>query len=429
MRTAFLESLSEEEARFLLHHWPFWARADQLPPADDHWRTWVVLGGRGAGKTRTGAEWLRALMEGNTPPQRGEYRRAALIGETMADVRDVMVHGPSGLIAVAAPAFRPRFEPSKRRLVWPNGAQALLFSSEDPDSLRGPQFDAAWLDEFAKFTYPQETWDMLQFALRLGGRPRQVVTTTPRPLAALKAILNDPHTVVSHAPTAANRAFLAQGFVKAVTARYGGTRLGRQELEGELLERPEGALWTPEMVETARLKPPLPDLARIVVAVDPPVSHGPEADECGIIVAGRDFGDRGYVLADRSVQGQSPLGWARIVVSAYRSFEADRIVAEANQGGEMVRTVIAQADPSAAVRMVHARRGKTLRAEPVAALYEQGRISHVGVFPKLEDQMFAFGAEGSGAGASSPDRVDALVWALTELLLRGAPPEPKLRTM
>ncbi len=425
MRRAFLASLSEAEARLLLYDWPFWARPDQLPPAEDSWLTWVVLGGRGAGKTRTGAEWLRAQMEGRRPRLTGACGRAALIGETFADVRDVMVHGPSGLLAVAAPGFRPQFEPSKRRLVWPNGAQAHLFSSEDPDSLRGPQFDAAWLDEFAKFAHPRTTWDMLQFALRLGRRPRQVVTTTPRPDPALKAILNDPGTVISRAPTAANRAWLAPGFIETVTARYGGTRLGRQELEGELLELPEGALWTPDMVDRARCEF-APGLARIVVAVDPPASHGPEADECGIIVAGRDGRDMGYVLADRSVQGMSPLGWARVAVSSYHAFAADRIVAEVNQGGEMVRTVIAQADPAAAVRTVRATRGKAVRAEPVAALYEQGRVAHVGVFPQLEDQMFAFGAE---AGGPSPDRVDALVWALTDLMLGTVQQEPSIRSL
>lgn len=383
-----------------------------------------MLGGRGAGKTRTGAEWLRAQMEGRAPTVKGTCRRAALVGETLADVRDVMVCGPSGLLAIAPPSHRPRFEPSKRRLVWPNGAQAHLFSSEDPDSLRGPQFDAAWLDEFAKFAYPRETWDMLQFALRLGARPRQVVTTTPRAHPALKAVLEDPHTVVSHAPTSANRAHLAPGFVAAITARYGGTRLGRQELEGELLELPDGALWTPAMIDAAR-RTAAPELVRIVVAVDPPASHGPDANECGIIVAGRDAADRAHVLADRSVQGESPLGWARVAVTAFHAFAADRIVAEVNQGGEMVRAVIAQADPSVPVRAVRATRGKAVRAEPVAALYEQGRVSHVGAFPELEDQMYAFGTE---AGGPSPDRVDALVWALWDLMLMPRR-EPKLRRL
>jgi len=418
--------MSPREIRLTLEDWRFWARPDQLPPPDHPraWRTWLVLGGRGAGKTRTGAEWLRSRIEGKTPLSAGLCRRAALLGETFSDARAVMIEGPSGLLSVFGGRWRPSFEPSKRRVVWPNGAEAHVFSAEEPDGLRGPQFDAAWVDELAKFRYAQEAWDMLQFGLRLGEDPRQIVTTTPRPIPILKALLSDPYTATTRASTFANAANLAPGFLETMQAKYAGTRLGRQELDAEILEDNPYALFPRARIEAARLRE-APPLRRIVVGVDPPVSSGPQADECGIVVAGLGEDGHGYVLADYSLQGASPALWAAKAVEAYHAFLADRIVAEANQGGDLVASVLAQADGAVPVRLVHASRGKRVRAEPIAALYEQARVHHVGAFPQLEDQM----AEFDGALAKgSPDRMDALVWALSALML-GPDGRPRLRRL
>ena len=350
--------------------------------------------------------------------------RIALVGETLGDARAIMVEGVSGLLAVYPPEKAPAYEPSKRQVTFASGAVAQLFSADDPESLRGPQFSGAWCDELAKWRRPQETWDMLQFALRLGNVPRQVVTTTPRPIPLIKALLADPRTAVTRVATAANAANLAPSFLDAVVGRYRGTRLGRQELDAELLEDRPDSLWPRALIERSRVSA-APELRRVVVAVDPPASSGAHADACGIVVAGLGCDGRAYVLADATREGVRPLDWARAAIAAYRAYEADRIVVEANQGGEMVETVLRQVNATVPVRCVHARRGKFLRAEPVAALYEQGRVFHVGAFPALEDEMSDFGADGLLGGAS-PDRVDALVWALTELLLR-APPEPRVR--
>lgn len=381
-----------------------------------------MLGGRGAGKTRAGAEWVRDIARcgagASTAP------RIALIGETLAQARAVMVEGVSGLLAVHPPGQRPLYEPSKRQVTWGSGAIAQIFSAEDPESLRGPQFTAAWCDELGKWRRPQDTWDMLQFGLRLGAAPRQVVTTTPRPIPLIKALLADPRCAVTRVATAANAANLAPSFLSAIVGRYRDTRLGRQELEAELLEDRVDALWPRALIESRRVAI-APELARVVVAVDPPASHGSRADACGIVVAGVARDGRAYVLADRTRRGARPLDWARSVVAAYHAHEADRIVVEVNQGGDMVETVLRQVDASVPVKPVRATRGKVLRAEPVAALYEQGRVSHVGALPELEDEMSDFGADGL-SGGMSPDRVDALVWALTDLCLK-VPPEPRLR--
>jgi phage terminase large subunit-like protein len=337
-----------------------------------------------------------------------------------------MIEGPSGLRAVAHPQERPHFEPSRRRLVWPSGAEARLFSAEDPDGLRGYQFDAAWGDELCKWRYAEETWSNLQLALRLGPRPRQVMTTTPRPTTLLKRLIAARTTARSHASTYENAAHLAPAFLAEIAAEYEGTALGRQELWGEIVEDIEGALWTWEMIEAARVPAPPADLARIVVAVDPPVSAGPDADECGVIVAGvdRDTGEAiAYVLADWSLRG-SPRAWAERAVAAYTEYEADRIVVETNQGGDMARAVIEQVDAAVPVRDVRATRGKRLRAEPVAALYERRRVRHVGAFAALEDQMTSF----TGAASDkSPDRLDALVWAVSELMFRPRTREPRVK--
>ena len=393
------------------------------------WRTWVVLGGRGAGKTRAGAEWVRAVVEGPTPLLKGECARLALVAETIDQAREVMVEGPSGIRACSPPDRRPVFEVSRRRLVWPNGAEARLFSAVDPEALRGPQFDAAWCDELAKWRKGRETWDQLQFGLRLGTNPRQMVTTTPRRSALLEEILAADDTVVAQAPSEANRANLAPGFLEAVERRFAGTSLARQELAGELLTEAPGALWTRDGLEGARVAA-APELVRVVVAVDPPATSGAAADACGIVVAGV-CGSRPapvvYVLADLTVQGLAPAQWAERVVGAFHGWAADRVVAEVNQGGDLVESLLRQADPSVAYRAVRATRGKAVRAEPVAALYEQGRVRHVGRFEALEDQMCQFTGDRS---QGSPDRVDALVWAVTELAL-GAPPGmgPRVRSL
>ena len=414
---------SRQEIRQLHFDFELWAREDQLPPlaaqGGGDWTTWLMLGGRGAGKTRAGAEWVRAFA-GNT----GAPARIALVAETLVDARSIMVEGVSGLLAVHPPGARPLYEPSKRQVTWANGAVAQLFSADDPESLRGPQFSAAWCDELCKWRRPDEAWDTLQFALRLGQRPRQVVTTTPRPTKLLKALLADPLTAVTRVSTHANAAYLAPSFLEAIVGRYRGTRLGRQELDAEILEDRIDALWPRELIERARVRT-APELRRIVVAVDPPAASGPTAGACGIVVAGVSEEGRGYVLADLTREQASPLAWAAAVVRAYWRYQADRVVAEVNQGGELVETVIRQLDPSVPVRALRAMRGKFLRAEPVAALYEQGRVSHVGALPELEDEMADFGPDGLSGGAS-PDRVDALVWALTDLMLR-APPVPRIR--
>jgi phage terminase large subunit-like protein len=410
----FLSTLSADELSALHYDFSLWARDDQLVPpcaADGAaWTTWLMLGGRGAGKTRAGAEWVRACVRASSDA------RIALVGETLADARAVMVEGVSGLLAVHPPGERPRYEPSKRQVTFASGAIAQLFSAEDPESLRGPQFTAAWCDELGKWRRPQQTWDMLQFGLRLGAQPRQVVTTTPRPIPLIKALLADARTVVTRVATSANAANLAPSFLDAVVGRYRGTRLGRQELEAELLEDRPDSLWPRALVERCRVSA-APELARVVVAVDPPASHGPHADACGIVVAGLAQDARAYVLADLTREGVRPLDWAKAAVAAYHAHEADRIVVEVNQGGDMVEAVLRQVDASVPVKPVRATRGKVLRAEPVAALYEQGRVCHVGAFPALEDEMSDFGADGL-SGARSPDRVDALVWALTALCLR-----------
>ncbi|MGC3936922.1 DNA-packaging protein [Roseobacter sp. EG26] len=394
----------------------------QLPPEGD-WRAWVIMGGRGAGKTRAGAEWVRAQVEGPRPTDEGRAKRVALVGETIDQVREVMIFGDSGILACSPPDRRPDWEAGRKRLVWPNGAVASIHSAFDPEGLRGPQFDAAWVDEMAKWKKAEETWDMLQFALRLGDKPQVCVTTTPRNVGVLKALLKSPSTVLTQAPTEANAANLAASFLEEVRARYKGTRLGRQELDGVLLEDAEGALWTSTGIEAHRIRK-TPDLDRIVVAVDPATTGGSASDECGIVVAGvkmtgppQDW--RAVVLADCTVTAASPAAWAKAAIAAMEQFGADRLVAEVNQGGQMVAEVIRQVDPLVPYKGVHASRGKVARAEPVAALYEQGRVKHMPGLDDLEDQMCRMTLQGF-EGKGSPDRVDALVWALHELMIEPA---------
>jgi len=426
-RDPLIAELDAAQAQALLFDWRFWARPNQLPPEGD-WTTWLILAGRGFGKTRCGAEWLRAQACGATPLAPGRARRIALVAETAADARDVMVEGEAGLLTVHPPAFRPLFEPSKRRLTWPNGARATLYNAIEPDQLRGPQHDAAWADELAKWRHAAATWDQLQFGLRLGPRPRQVVTTTPRPIRTLKNLMEDPDTVITRGTSYENVANLAPAFVKRIIKRYEGTRLGRQELKAEILEDLPGALWTRARIESLRRRA-VPELQRIVVAVDPAVGGGTGSDETGIVVAGLGRDGHGYVLEDLSLRA-GPDAWARRAVAAYRRWQADRIVGEVNNGGDLVEHVLRTVDPGVAYKAVRASRGKAARAEPVAALDEQGRVHHVGAFPELEDQMCAFGRDFDRATAGfSPDRVDARVWALTELMLQDAPASPRLRRL
>lgn len=420
----FVQGLSENAQAafpFLFDVWGM--QKHQLPPEGD-WTTWLILGGRGAGKTRAGAEWIRAKVEGSTPLEPGACKRVALVGATLDEARDVMVHGESGIIACSPPDRRPVWNQSRRMLIWPNGAEATCFSAASPEKLRGPQFDCAWVDELGKWRKPRKAWDMLQLALRLGDHPQQVVTTTPRANPVLEELMEDKRTVMVSAPTWENKANLAASFLDKVTETYSGTAQGREELDGVMvLDRP-GALWTRSMIEEARVRD-APEMGRIVIAVDPPASAGEGADECGIIVAGL-AGDTAYVLADRSSQGESPQNWAKRAIAAYEEFEADRLVVETNQGGAMVETIIRGIAPRISFAPVHASRGKEARAEPVSALYEQGKVKHVGGFPALEDQMRGFGADESGR---SPDRVDALVWAVWSLMLSPQAGAPRARRL
>lgn len=417
-----LASLTEAEADELLHDWRFTARPEQTAP-DGEWQVWAYIAGRGAGKTRSGSEWVRSKV-------RSGCSRIALIAPTAGDARDVMVEGDSGLLSVCWDGDRdhkgrltgrPIYEPSKRRLTWANGAIATTYSADEPDRLRGPQHDAGWCDELAAWNYAQEAWDMFMFGLRLGENPQAMVTTTPRPIPIVRQIVSSASTVVTRGSTYSNRANLAASFLDKIVTRYEGTRLGRQELEGEILDDFPGALWTRAMIDAAKADVTLPTMQRVVVAVDPSGTSGEdEGDSIGIVVAGKGVDGLAYVLADRTCK-LSPDGWGRRAVQAYREFEADRIVAERNFGGAMVEHVIRTVDRKASYKEVTASRGKVVRSEPVAALYEQGRVKHMSGLTALEDQCCAMTADGY-MGEGSPDRVDALVWALTELMVTGPGP-------
>ncbi len=401
---ALLATLSQAEAQAVPYAWQVWGREKQFAPAGD-WRTWLILAGRGFGKTRCGAEWVRQEIES------GRRGRLALVARTAGDVRDVIVEGESGIMAISPPWFRPHYEPSKRRLTWPNGAIATTYSADEPDSLRGPQHDGAWGDEIAAWADP-DAWDQLMLGLRLGNDPKCVATTTPRAIPLIRKLIADPSTVTVRGSTFENAANLAPVFLDEMLRKYKGTRLGRQELYAELLEDVPGALWQREKLDQLRVQA-LPSMCRVVVAIDPAVTHGEDSDETGIVVAGLGEDGHAYVLSDLTCKA-SPDAWARRAVKAYHDHEADRIVAERNQGGDMVEHTIRTVDPRVSYKSVVAKRGKYVRAEPVAALYEQGKVHHVGGLPELEDQMCRYVPE---AFDGSPDRVDALVWALTDLML------------
>ena len=401
--TQLVSNLTQREAKTLCYDWRFWARQEQLPPPGN-WRVWLLLAGRGFGKTRTINEW--ACERARAYPG----SRGAVVAATAADARDVLIEGESGIVNIGDAASRPVYEPSKRRLSWPNGSQAIVLSADEPERFRGPQYHWAIADELAAWRYPQ-AWDMLLMGLRLGDDPRCAVATTPRPVPIIKGLTTDPTCVVTRGTTYDNRANLAPSFFTDIINRYEGTRLGRQELMAELLEDNPGALWKRTWLDAGRAVK-APDLARVVIAVDPTATTG--GDECGIIGAGMALQERAphlYVLEDASLHG-SPDEWGRAVVTLYHKLKADHVVAEANNGGEMVSHVIQTVDRAVPVKLVHASRGKQTRAEPVSAIYEQGRGHHVGTFAQLEDEMCQW-----EPGAASPNRMDALVWAGSELVL------------
>jgi phage terminase large subunit-like protein len=426
-----MASLKPGEMELLDTSWELHAHAHQLPPAvapnGAPWLTWLMIGGRGAGKTRAGAEWVRAQAMGRGPGGLERQMRIALVGETEHDVREVMIEGVSGLLAVHPRHERPVWLSSRKRLQWSTGAVAQAFSAEDPESLRGPQFSCAWSDEMAKWRHAEAAFDMLQFGLRLGSQPRQLITTTPRPTALLKRLMAEPSSALTHAATVSNAFNLAPTFLQSVVSRYAGTRLGRQELDGELIEDRADALWSRALLETCRVTD-TPSLQRVVVAVDPPVSSSKRADSCGIVAAGISAAGLVYVLADETVSAVTPSAWANIAIALWRRVEADALVVEVNQGGEMVRSVIHEVDAGVPVTSVRASRGKWLRAEPVATLYEQGRVKHAGGFTALEDEMCDFASNGLSSGRS-PDRLDALVWAVTSLALGPRGDGPRIRML
>ncbi len=419
-RQAFLSSLTDREKAELEFYWPFWARPKQVAP-EGNWRTWLILAGRGFGKTRTGAEWIRQEIES------GRRGRLALVARTSADARDVIVEGQSGILNISPPWNKPRWIPSKRRLQWANGAVATIYSADEPDLLRGPEHDGAWCDELASWRYP-EAWDMLMFGLRLGPDPRAVVTTTPKPVKLVRDLMDDPNTVVTRGSSYENRGNLAPMFFDTIVGKYEGSRLGRQELLAEILDDNPNALFHRRIIDRLRLtkdKVEMLDWERVVVAVDPSVHDGEdekdpileERSECGIVVGAvarmKNNTKHAYILDDVSTF-ESPAGWGAEAVRAYRIHAGDRIVGEVNNGGAMVEHVIRSVDKTVSFKAVRASRGKVIRAEPVSALYERGLVHHVGNFPELEDQMCDW-----MPGEKSPDRLDALVWCVTELLVAG----------
>jgi phage terminase large subunit-like protein len=408
-RASALATLTPRESDELFHDWAFWARPDQKPPEGD-WVYWLILAGRDAGKTRAGAEAVREWTK--------SFAIVNLIGATHDDVREIMVLGESGLMAICPREERPRYARASSRLAWPNGAVSLLFSAEEPDRLRGKQHMKLWCDEIAAWRHA-DAFEQALLGLRLGAKPQAVLTTTPRPTKLIKQLLEDKDAMVTRGSTFDNAHHLAQAFIERITARYAGRTIGRQELFAEIVEETPGALWTRGLIERQRLGPDAAaaEYREIVVGVDPPAKSGAKADECGILVVGRTVQGAIHVIADLSSQGDTPGQWAARVGAAFRRFAANRVVAEINNGGDMVVEVLRQSEPNLPVRTVTATRGKFLRAEPVAAAYERGIVHHLGAFGKLEDQLCAltpdFDARASGF---SPDRADALVWAIADLI-------------
>ncbi len=400
-RTKFQESLTEEEAKYLEYDWDFWARPQQKEPKGD-WSNWLILAGRGWGKTRTGAEQVRKWVDEGV-------QRIALVAETPADARDTMIQGESGILNIFPPDSRPIYEPSKRRLVFKTGATATIYSGANPDQLRGPQHEKAWCDELASWNYAEETWDNLMMGMRLGDNPQTVITTTPRPIKIIKNLIEDENTHITKGSTFDNKSNLPDAFYKKVINKYEGTRLGKQELYAEVLSDAPGALWNYDLFKNIDTHP---ELERVVVAIDPATSNNDNSDETGIIVAGIGVDGYGYVLDDYSCKA-SPNTWAKKAIAAYNKYSADRIIGEVNQGGDMIENVIRSQTRNVPYKGVRATRGKQIRAEPIASLYEQGKVMHIGHLSELEDQLCTW-----EPGRDSPDRLDALVWALTELMLK-----------
>ncbi|WGJ16139.1 terminase family protein [Methylocapsa sp. D3K7] len=405
-------SIFQRLAEVLSDDWSVRARSEQLPPIDDAWNIWLILSGRAWGKTRTGAEWVKSLIISE------QARRVAFIGPTAADVRDTMVEGESGLLSVCSDWDRPLYEPSKRRVTFKNGSIITLFSAEEPNRLRGPQHNFIWMDELAAMDNAMDVFNMSMFGLRLGKKPRALITTTPRPIKILKELIARPDVHVTKGKTSDNAANLAPTFLSAIVSRYEGTRLGRQELDGDILDDNPGALWSRDLIEKTRIpKAEQPEMTRIVVAIDPAVSVSETSDATGIVVAGKCRNRHGYIIEDLSGK-YSPTEWARRAIAAYREHRADRIIYEQNQGGDMVAHTLRMVDQSVPLRAVHASRGKIVRAEPISAIYEQHKVHHVGCFPDLEDEMCSF----EPGTKDSPDRLDAMVYALTDLQISGPGP-------
>ncbi len=395
-----------------LFNWraPYNARPKQVAP-EGEWTNWLILAGRGFGKTRTGAEWIRERVES------GVAKRIAIIGKTPADVRDVMIEGESGILSISPPWNTPDYQPSRRRILWANGATAHIFSSYEPDQLRGPQFDTAWCDELASWEYPQETWDNLMFGLRLGTNPQVVITTTPRPLQLLKNIRDSKNSKVTSGSSYENRDNLNDNFFDIILEKYKGTRLGQQEIYAEILEESEGALWQREWFDEGRIEEAPLEMERVIVAIDPAVTATKTSDETGIVVAGKDKEGKYYILEDASGR-YSPKIWAELAISLFEKHKADLIVAENNNGGQLVEYTLRTKSDDIPFKSVFASRGKRTRAEPIASLYEQKKVHHVGLHNQLEDQLCNWEAM---SGDPSPDRLDAMVWALSELSGRGNP--------
>jgi phage terminase large subunit-like protein len=399
-------SLTEAQCRELLFCWELWSRPEQELPAGD-WRTWLIKAGRGFGKTRTGAETVRGWVD--VAP----FQRIALIGPTAADVRDVMIEGESGLMHVFPPAQRPHYEPSKRKITFHNGTVGFCYSAEEPERLRGPQHHWAWGDEIATYPDPEALWSNLKFGLRLGADPRMIATTTPKPSRFLKTLMADRSTAVTHGSTFDNRANLPASVLEEFERVYGGTRIGRQELMGEVLEDIEGALWRLAQIDALRVRE-APELVRIVIPIDPSVTSGPDSDECGIVPVGLGVDGHGYVLGDHSGRMAADK-WAAKSVDVFDVLEADKIIAEINNGGDLVEATIRTVRSNIPYEAVHASRGKLTRAEPIAALYEQGKVHHVGGFRELETEMCTWVPN---SGMRSPNRMDSLVWGLSYLMLK-----------
>lgn len=423
-----MKSLSDEQAMLALYEWKLWARPNQLPPEDREWFTWLLRSGRGAGKTRAGAQWVISRAQAG-------FKRIALVGQSKGDVRDTMVEvGDSSILSCSPPWFMPHYEPSKRRLTWPSGCVAIVYSGDEPGQLRGPQHDSAWVDELAKFKYPQETWDNLMLGLRIGSNPQVVVTSTPRPIPIIKSLIAKPSTVDVRTSSYENLANLSPKYIEEVLEPLRGTRLGRQEIEGHILSDTPGALWSRDWIEKNRVRDvpreelteeqleqgmqpfqAAPALISVNVAIDPAASKSKTSDETGITAQGRGrYDGHGYFLEDASGK-YSPAGWATKAISLFKKHKADKIVAEANQGGDMVKYTLNTIDPNVPVVLVHATRGKRTRAEPVAALYEQGKVHHVGSHPDLEDQLCDWVPH---EDPTSPDRLDAAVWGFTDLIVQ-----------